>query len=377
MNIIYIGTNGFPIGMATIQRQLLISKGFVLQGNDCLVLSQFSILEKDKKIKRRGEIEGVNYLCSSPFPYRPKNFILRSINKILGFCLQTFYIIKNKKNKTKNILFTVRTSFFNTVYYRILSLLFGYTYIGDINEALGSKKGASLNHRLFDKYGKFLYDGVLLISDSLMSNYNINTPKIKIPVICDVSKLDEINKITLEGFNLLYCASAAYIETLQFVIEVFEKTEGELNLILVISGSKNQMKTVKQMIKKSQKRDRIKLKSQIDYNKLIGLYKGADLLMIPLPEIEQHKSRFPHKIAEYTACKTPFISNKWGEVINYFDNENSFIVDNYSVNEYVSKIQSIMNIENKHIAEKSYEISKKNFDYKVLSNQINEFLIRV
>ncbi|SDM55455.1 glycosyltransferase [Kriegella aquimaris] len=374
MNIIYIGANGFPFGMATIQRQLLIAKGFVLQGNSCLVLSKFGLIDKDEKVVRKGKAEGVDYLCASPIAYRPSNFFLRSANKILGFFLETYYIIKHRKSNTKNILFTVRTSFFSTVYYRLLSFILGYKYIGDINEALGDNKDASLNDKLFDSYNKYLYDGVLLISDSLMDSYNNNIPRLKIPVICDISKLDEINKIELEGVNLLYCASAAYLDTLKFVIEVIEKADSDLNLILIVSGSKSQMKIVNQLIKEARNTSKIHLKSRIDYGELIGLYKGADLLLIPLPEIEQHKARFPHKIAEYTACKTPFMSNKWGEVVNYFSNDNSFLVDSYTVDDYVHKLNSVIIADNQTLADKAYEISKANFDYKILSTKIDEFL---
>ncbi|WP_299797920.1 glycosyltransferase [uncultured Maribacter sp.] len=374
MNIIYIGANGFPFGMATIQRQLLIAKGFVLQENSCLVLTKFGLLDKQKKLKRKGETEGVRYLCASPVSYRPSNFIFRTLNKTFGSILETFYIIKNRKRNTKNILFSVRTSFISTVYYRLLSFLLGYKYVADINEAFGDNIDASLNDKLFDRYNKHLYDGVLLISDKLMDNYDNNIPKLKIPVICDISKLDEIKKIKLDGFNLLYCASASYLETLEFVIEVFEKTVLDTNLILIVSGSESQMKQVKQLINNSKKNNNIVLKSRIEYSELIGLYKGADLLLIPLPEIEQHKARFPHKIAEYTACKTPFVSNKWGEVINYFDNVNCFLANNYTIDNYVNILNGVVSTPNQKIADKAYEISKSHFDYKVLSSKINTFL---
>ncbi|WP_298488573.1 glycosyltransferase [uncultured Maribacter sp.] len=374
MNIIYVGANGFPFGMATIQRQLLIAKGFVLQGNTCLVLSRFGVQENKKIIKRKGKVEGVHYLCSSPVAYRPSNFILRSGNKVLGTFLETYYIIKNRKLKTKNILFTVRTSLYSTLYYRGLSYILGYKYIGDINEALGATKDASVNDKFFDKYGQFLYDGVLLISDSLMNSYKSKIPKLKIPVICDIAKLDEIDAVNLREKSLLYCASAAYLDTLKFVIEVFEKITRELNLILVVSGSEVQMKTVKELIQKSTKRNYIHLKSRIPYNELIGLYKGADLLLIPLPEIEQHKARFPHKIAEYTACNTPFISNNWGEVSNYFSKDNCFLINSYNVNDYVDKINNITFEKAKEISDRAYKVSKNNFDYKVLSLKIHNFL---
>lgn len=377
MNIIYIGTNGFPIGMATIQRQKLIAKGFIQQGNTCLVLSKFGVYDNSDKVKRKGKIEGIDYLTSSPIPYRPTNFTIRLFSKVLGYILETYYIIKNRKSNTKNILFSVRTSFLSTIYYRTLSKILGYKYVADINEALGNNKNASLNDKLFDKYNKFLYDGVLLISDSLMRRYTNDIPKLKIPIICDITKLDGIEKIQLNGINLLYCASATYVDTLKFVINVFEETDSKFNLILIISGSDAQMKMVQKFISKSRKKEKILLKSRINYDELIGLFKGADLLMIPLPEIEQHKARFPHKIAEYTACKTPIITNAWGEISNYFSNEDCFLVEKYSINGYVNKINSFFSDNNVIIAEKAYNISKLNFDYKHLAIKINNFLTQI
>ncbi len=73
----------------------------------------------------------------------------------------------------------VRSPFFTTLYYRILSLILGYKYIIDVNELLGMENKV-LNHRLFNTFSSYLCDGMILISDYLINFYKNKKPSTEI-----------------------------------------------------------------------------------------------------------------------------------------------------------------------------------------------------
>ncbi|MEO2072878.1 MAG: glycosyltransferase [Zunongwangia sp.] len=375
MNVIYIGSNGFPNGLATIQRQILIAKGLIQNGVMCRVITRFGI-RNDKSIQRKGVYDGlVPYICAAPIPYRPKNVFKRNINKILGNVNELILIRKYKKKNQVNVLLGIRSSIIRTFYYRMISILFGFKYIIDVNELLGIEGDdqGNMNHLLFNKYSSKLCDGMILISDYLIRHYKKkknNLKYVKIPIICDVKGITSINPIVKDDNFLLYCSSISYKESIMFVINSFLKVEGCVKLKLIISGSEHEIQKVEQYISLCSKSHLVSIESDIPYNKLISYYKKAKGLLIPLPETIQHKARFPHKIGEYTSSKSPIISNKWGELSNYFDNTSAYLAEKYDEVEFARLMEECTNSDNADIIKNAYKIALDNFDYNIVSKDI-------
>ena len=79
MNILYIGSNSFPYGLATTQRQILIAKGLIQSQANCIVITRFGG-KKDKSVLRKGIYEGmIPYICAAPIAYSSNFFLLRNI----------------------------------------------------------------------------------------------------------------------------------------------------------------------------------------------------------------------------------------------------------------------------------------------------------
>ncbi|MBN2521208.1 MAG: glycosyltransferase [Bacteroidales bacterium] len=387
-NVLYIGVNGFPYGMATIQRQLLIAKALTnIQDSSCKVLCRYGVNPKTNNSKRHGIYEEIEYNYAAPLAYSHNNFTIRTLNKIVGSFNEFFFFLKLRKKNENNVLLSVRTSFIRTIYYKVISIIFGYKYIVDINESLSDNKNTSFiqktNNILYDKYSSMFCNGIIVISEFLLNHYKEINKKIriiKIPVICDINKIDNIPTITNSIPYLLYCSSATYFESIKFVVDSFEIINNiNINLFLIISGSNTQMERVKNLIFNSSKKENIILKSNLSYNNLIGHYKGAKALLIPLPETIQHQARFPHKMAEYAASKVPIISNKWGESINYFNNESLFYCEKYNVNEFAQMINNVVTNSDSYndmIKENAYSIAKKHFDYLSISEKLIKILVK-
>ena len=109
---------------------------------------------------------------------------------------------------------------------------------------------------------------------------------------------------------------------------------------------------------------------------MIGYYKNAKALLIPIRDTEQDNARFPNKIAEYSAAKKPIITTNSGVVKRYFNEESAFISKNYCIKEYSSIID--LAIANPEIALKKsikcYEIGRKHFDINSHSSNLDMFL---
>ncbi len=374
MNIIYIGVNGFPHGLATIQRQILIAKGLIEQGASCKVISRFGINE-DKNQKRKDVYDGIiPFEISAPIPYREKNILKRNINKFIGFVLEFKLFIKYHKKNEYNILLGVRSPLLKTFYYRLISLLLGYKYIIDVNELLGvDEKKFNLNHYIFNLFSSRLCDGMILISDYLIDFYKSRKPTlnyVKAPIICDVNYINSIKPIVNVENYFLYCSSVSYIESIFFVIDAFRKVNNNVELKLIISGDKIKLKKVEDYINKISKSSLISLESNISYIKLLSYYKKAKGLLIPLPETIQHKARFPHKIGEYASSKSAIITNNWGEIPNYFNKTNAFIADRYNIDDFAYQMEQCVISNNNKLVDKAYAIALNNFNYKVVTDKI-------
>lgn len=377
-NFLYVGANGFPFGLATIQRQLLFAKGLNNDKSVCKIICRVGIHDESAGVKSKGYFEGVDYYYSSFLPYRHSNFFIRTLNKFTGFLNEPWLILKYREKGKKNILFGVRSSFLNTIYYRLIAWILGFKYIIDINEAHSLKKVGSgkvkLNHYLFDNYGIYLCDEIIVISDfleRLIHHKRKNVKITKIPVICDLERIDKINPFQSNAGYFLYCASAAYLDTALFVIRSFALASKGLNLVMILSGSARDINQIKNEIELQGQRETIQILSDLEYDTLISYYKGAKALLIPLPETLDHKARFPHKIGEYAASGRPIISNKWGEVITYFSEKNALLANHYDVEEYRFLMDKVAKNElDTSIGENSHQIAINYFDYRNVFNLI-------
>jgi len=87
---------------------------------------------------------------------------------------------------------------------------------------------------------------------------------------------------------------------------------------------------------------------------------------------DQDKARFPHKIAEYCAAGRPVITNKVGEINNYFNEFNSYLCSEYDTTEYSDAMERIISdpVHARDVAENSYQTGLKHFNYRSYSKSI-------
>jgi glycosyltransferase involved in cell wall biosynthesis len=389
MNVIYLGCNGFPFGFAEVQKQKMISKALISSGASVTIICTKGILEKkEHSLPYRGKVENINYYYSSFTAFRPGNFIYRNLLKILGKVIECILIICFKRRNDKNIAIITTRNIYALFYYYLVLRLTGYKIILSYEEFVKNlnlehnKKGV---HLRFDDLLHNYCDAVLPIS-SFLEDYqkkqNQNIHIHKIPALTDFDLIDSIEFNGEKENSILFCGSSAYFENIRFIIDAYEKVKNSIiELVLIIHGNDAQNFWVFDYINRcSTKKDKIHIHLNLTYSDLIKLYKKSSLLLIPLKPYERDIARFPHKISEYTASKTPILTTAVGEINYYFtNNSDAFISENYDPVNYADKIDFIFKNKEKAllVSQNAYTLGRKNFHYKSVSPDLFDFCYRL
>lgn len=384
--IVFAGTNGFPFGLAQMERQKLISKGLLANGVDVLVMSRYGTQEegKPKQEFNSSSFEGISFIYASGNAYRPNSFFRRTLLKIKGM-INELFILRNEKRAVPQLVLLVSTlTFYNLLYYRFISWLLRLPMVIDNIEYFSSmqipkSRWVHYDNLLYDRYSPRFTDKTIAISDFLLEQARQagnGKPVLKIPSIVDFSKFHSEKKSEQSFF--LYCGQAAYIEVIEFILEAFEQmANGDYQLYLVSNGYPAAMERLRNRIKVSSKMTQIRLFSGLPFQELVDLYCSSNALLIPLRETKQDIARFPHKIGEYCAAAKPIVSTKVGEVAAYFrDGETALLAATYDSAQFAAKMQEVVEDPERAaaIGRRSFELGKKSFDHIYLGSKIKSFI---
>ena len=381
--ILYVGGLEFPFGLAQVQRQLVMSKMLIHAGYDIKVLCRYGIYtnaKSDKKYCVIGNYEGVNYEYCSGKAIRSNNFIIRNLLKIKGAIRELYYIISLGNKKELAAVFISTNYFYNVVFYwiacrlgRVQIILDNVEYFSFNRDRVGLNK---LDAYLYDHYLFFFVDKVICISEFLVRKAEQRLPKtkvLKVPSITDFDKFNKKKEETISDAYLLYCGSIAYYDIIDFVIASFELSQSTLFLYL-ITQSNDQLYL---RIQNSPKKDKIRIFTDLPYQKLVTLYTHCSGFIIPLRPNIDDEARFPHKISEFCAASRPFISNKFGEVGVYFkDGINAYLCDEFRVEEFAEKIYELGSDKEKSdlIGQNAYILGSKYFSHRKYVDKIKEII---
>lgn len=387
-HIVYLGSSGFPYGMAEIQKIILISKSLVLKNNQVTVISTQGVHNRKDypHFDPQSKYENIDYEYTSGDVFRHENFFKRNTLKIKGF-LNEFRSIKNKKKNNKIDFAILSThNFYLVLYYCLLSKIFGFkTVLNYVEFYSGVKKAPHdlrnrLNDYLFDKYAPKLVNSILPISEFLIDHIRKVAPQkeyLKIPGLTDFERYNNIEVEKNEKY-ILFCGATQYLEVIHFIIDSYNMvTDNSVYLYLVVNGSEEAKAQVIDYFRETKKGGLIKVFSKLSEKELFTLYKNAKALLIPLRPNFQDIARFPHKTGEYMASGNPVISTNYGEISYYFqDKENIFLAEEYDLKQYAEVIEYVIKneIEAKQVGLRGKELARKLFDYRSKSSDIDNFL---
>ena len=380
--IIYLGFNYFPFGFAPGERQRLISKSLIQQGYRVIVVARKGSLKKESiHLPYKGKIEGIDYMYTSGTAYRPKSFIKRNLLKIYGTIGEFFLMLSLQS--TFGIDFAILYSRNLTLlrYYHFMSRIIGFKIVTDYTERASAWAGVNGNYSTFEQKSPLYTNASFCISNFLeqsVREINPHLPILKVPVICDVEKIKNLPAHPDSKPYFLFCGTLFYQEIIEFIVESFLQCNNKKTyLYFVVNGGDKQKDIFKTYIDQCPKKDMIRIFTDVEYNVLIGLYKSAIALLIPLRSTTQDIARFPHKIGEYTASGRPVITTKVGEIPLFFkDMENALIADEFTPQAFKEKMDFV--IENRAKADiiglNGLKVAELYFDYKAIGSKIAPFM---
>jgi glycosyltransferase involved in cell wall biosynthesis len=386
LNVCFVGTSGFPFGLAQVERQKLISKGLLKAGASVVIINRYGQQPEGKRVEllHASSFEGIPFVYASGNPYRPASFLRRNLGKLKGMLNEFFLIRKEKKKAGKTVILVSTLEFYNIVYYKLVALLLGLPLVIDNVEYFSAmnipkSKLVKWDNHLYDQYASKLADKVVAISHFLMdmaAKHKKPSAIIQLPSIVEFEKF-ETGATAKEPF-FLYCGHAGYFEVIAFILNAYERISGHsFALYLVSNGSEGEMQRLKKRISESPKAAQIHLFSKLPMQELIDLYMTSNALLIPLRPTPQDRARFPHKIGEYTAARKPILSTKIGEVDKFFrDGETALLADVYEESAFAQKMEYVITNpkEAEQIGLNGYALGLEHFDHKALGAKLKKFL---
>jgi glycosyltransferase involved in cell wall biosynthesis len=152
------------------------------------------------------------------------------------------------------------------------------------------------------------------------------------------------------------------------------------NLLLAIGGSgsdESGFKSIQEKIDNSGFANRFFFRKNVPHKELISLYLDAELLIVPMRNIEQDIAGFHHKIGEYTAAAKPIISTHLGELQYYFkDGFSAILADEYSYESYIKKLSKILYDKEtlQKIGEEGFKVGQEKLNYKKYAFELKQFI---
>ena len=384
--VFILGVNGFPHGTARIEKLKLIGKSLVQQNIKVVLIgTEWGVFNKGE-IPAKGNIEGINYIYTSGITHRPDSFLVRRWVKFYGKLKELIYVSQNKCDAA--VVSIISGMFFPLFGYWILSRLFGFKIFYPHHEepevTLNSKSFYDrLNLFLFNKFAWKMLNGAFPISNYLadkINKKNPDLPVLRVPALVDFEIFDKVRKNpkVTAGKYFMYCGSIAYFEVIKFVIRAFELLQdAPYDLQLVISGEEKKKKKLYKRIKNSSKSDKIFIHGYLDYEVLVQKYIQASGLIIPMRSTIQDIARLPHKFGEYTASGNVIITNRVGDIPEYFKHmENALLAEKYDEKEFAENMNFVVQHPDKaqEIGRSGYQTGLQSFNYKSYGYPIQKFM---
>ena len=235
--------------------------------------------------------------------------------------------------------------------------------------------------KTFDTQFHTYVDKLIIISPFLeqhVKNIAPLLPYIIIPPIIDFEKYARAHNKPDQANYFLFCGSTHYTDVIEFILKAYTTSASEergVSLILIINGNAEKILKLQDSIKQNKS---ITMLSRLAYDDLIGYYKNAKALLIPLQNNLQDQARFPFKISEYTAAARPIVTSDSGAVTSYFTaGQNALLAKTGDFTDFAEKLKFILDNPEKaeQIAEHGHLLGQQHFNYKSYSNKLNAFIL--
>lgn len=370
MKFIFIdSTNNFPLKYSAGNTKFkLMAKGLTEKGYEVLLIND--LLGTKGMTNEYREIYSTNFKIIS-YP---------SLNKCKNI-YNCYKDIRNFLNEEKaGIIMTSSTKFLNLIILKFFSLFINIKLCYIFHEWHSSftfnSKWKRIKGFIYDNFAGYLYNYIFPISHFLYNkSLKFGKKQFILPILGDFS--NHYMFISQKSDYFLYCGNAKYFRAFKVILDTLI-INVNAKIALVLYGDNHDISIIDKYITSNDLTKRTQILTNIPDEQLFTLYSNALGLIIPLEkESLQDKARFSQKIAEYLAAKRPIITCNVGEIPFYFKNgENAYILDELTINSFNDVFNRI--IHNPQEAQKigiaGYNLGNKNFNYKIVMNEMIQFL---
>lgn len=366
MKIAIVNTLPVPSGNASVNRLLSYAKVLVQLGNDVTVLSSARSTEK------KGVTDGVKYM----------NYGNRGLIKAL------LSILKSIRKEKPEVVILVSNSLLliyplwltcKTSGVKLLQEKSEFPFVLQNTSSLGRAYA-----KLYVGTTYKLFDGLIVMTKPLMAYFKDKVRKkaqlFEMPMTVDCERFEISKNESDFGNYIAYCGDmAGNKDGVVNLIEAFDIASKKINgvKLLLIGGSSNSDEFAKiRQYAESLNNERIVFYGRADRDEIPQLLVNAKALALARPSSLQSSGGFPTKLGEYLSTGNPVIVTKVGDISNYLNEENAFVVEPDNNKDFADAI--VRAFENYDVAmqvgAKGKEVANIVFNAKVQTKRLNDFL---
>lgn len=396
---IIIAVNPFHQSSASANRWLTLVEGVAALGAkvNLLIFGGYTSVEEKAKFGLNGFYKNINYeyilpiLVQGYWKVRFHNYIGQALRnrKLL------LEVIKRLKNE-KGIVWTDSSplSFqFAMALKRRSPKAKLFVEMSEFLDIHQYNKGNFLQRwqgnakqRLFEKKSFFAYDGIALMTQTLMKHYqNFPQPHPKflhLPMTVDIDRF-ESQKPTLAEFKSPYIAFVGVMndakDGVSILIKAFKSLKDKFpnHKVYLIGGWNYDTPIHLQLIKDLDLENNVFWMKEYPREQIPNIICNADLLVLPRPDSKQAQGGFPTKLGEYLATGNPVCATRVGEIPDYLvDGESVFFAEPGSVDSFAEAMKKALSNGKlaKEVGNAGRQVAEQYFNKEIQAKILYQFL---
>ena len=159
---------------------------------------------------------------------------------------------------------------------------------------------------------------------------------------------------------------------------LFDKEYTSWELLMYGPILDSNRKIINDILQKLKLNNKIHLMGEVMHSQIFNILHNADCLILPRRNTKQNYYGFSTKLSEYAVSGTPIILTDSGVVFNYFrDGKDCLKVEGYEASGFYIqflRFTKMTAIQRQDLAKEAYQTAKKNFDWRLYSKTLSDFL---
>ena len=343
----------FPFGMAGSSRARLLSRALVEAGDEVRVLC-LQASERPPGVENtrlRGIHEGVAFEYMTWTTLRHDSFFMRRLIAAWGWGHGAWRLASLRSHGLLDVAYLfpdARPSLHQLVGLGLLRLL-KVPAVWELNERPWSLGKDTLIRRIWSPLAGM--SGVVAISGFLSAWVEAEAQRLhrsvetmEVPIVVDIQEQPLTEYSTDGPPSVVFAGSPVYDQTIRFILDAMNQVWRSVpECRLIITGANPGDPAARWLFLEGLRDPRVRVAGYVSRKELMGLYREARALLIPLFEDVRSTARFPTKIGEYLASARPVVTTAVGEIPRYFeDGVNAIVCRPGDTSDYAERVVAIL-----------------------------------